>query len=71
MSWLSSTLHPPCCPPLTNTNGVRCHALQLRIRQHYYAAVSYMDSQVGRLLTALDELGLAESTMVVFASDHG
>ncbi|XP_029020588.1 iduronate 2-sulfatase [Betta splendens] len=44
---------------------------QLRIRQHYYAAVSYMDAQVGRLLSALDELGLAENTVVVFTSDHG
>uniref|UniRef100_A0A3Q2TTF8 Iduronate 2-sulfatase n=1 Tax=Fundulus heteroclitus TaxID=8078 RepID=A0A3Q2TTF8_FUNHE len=44
---------------------------QLRIRQHYYAAVSYMDAQVGRLLSALDALGLTDSTMVVFASDHG
>ncbi|GLD61871.1 iduronate 2-sulfatase isoform X2 [Lates japonicus] len=44
---------------------------QLRIRQHYYAAVSYMDAQVGRLLSALDKLGLADSTMVVFTSDHG
>ncbi|XP_070819341.1 iduronate 2-sulfatase [Chaetodon trifascialis] len=44
---------------------------QLRIRQHYYAAVSYVDGLVGRLLSTLDELGLAESTMVVFTSDHG
>lgn len=44
---------------------------QLRIRQHYYAAVSYMDSQVGRLLAALDQLGLAQNTVVVFTSDHG
>ncbi|XP_017278589.2 iduronate 2-sulfatase isoform X1 [Kryptolebias marmoratus] len=44
---------------------------QLRIRQHYYAAVSYMDAQVGRLLSALDELGMTNSTMVVFTSDHG
>ncbi|XP_057707158.1 iduronate 2-sulfatase isoform X2 [Corythoichthys intestinalis] len=44
---------------------------QLRIRQHYYAAVSYMDAQVGRLLSALDALGLAQSTLVVFTSDHG
>uniref|UniRef100_A0A3P8QQG2 Iduronate 2-sulfatase n=1 Tax=Astatotilapia calliptera TaxID=8154 RepID=A0A3P8QQG2_ASTCA len=44
---------------------------QLRIRQHYYAAVSYMDAQVGRLLSALEELGLADNTMVVFTSDHG
>ncbi|CAJ1057922.1 iduronate 2-sulfatase isoform X2 [Xyrichtys novacula] len=44
---------------------------QLRIRQHYYAAVSYMDAQVGRLLSTLDELRLADTTMVVFTSDHG
>ncbi|KAF7648412.1 hypothetical protein LDENG_00157290 [Lucifuga dentata] len=44
---------------------------QLRIRQHYYAAVSYMDAQVGRLLSALDDLGLVNDTMVVFTSDHG
>uniref|UniRef100_A0A671Y466 Iduronate 2-sulfatase n=1 Tax=Sparus aurata TaxID=8175 RepID=A0A671Y466_SPAAU len=44
---------------------------QLRIRQHYYAAVSFMDAQVGRLLSTLDQLGLADSTMVVFTSDHG
>ncbi|XP_042349055.1 iduronate 2-sulfatase [Plectropomus leopardus] len=44
---------------------------QLCIRQHYYAAVSYMDAQVGRLLSTLDELGLADSTMVVMSSDHG
>lgn len=37
----------------------------------YYAAVSYMDEQVGRLLDALDQLGLRENTIVVFMSDHG
>ncbi|XP_068596425.1 iduronate 2-sulfatase-like [Brachionichthys hirsutus] len=44
---------------------------QLGIRQHYFAAVSYMDCQVGRLLSALDELGLAGNTQVVFLADHG
>ncbi|XP_029369006.1 iduronate 2-sulfatase [Echeneis naucrates] len=44
---------------------------QVRIRQHYYAAVSYMDTQVGRLLSTLDDLGLADNTIVVFTSDHG
>uniref|UniRef100_A0A6Q2XF99 Iduronate 2-sulfatase n=1 Tax=Esox lucius TaxID=8010 RepID=A0A6Q2XF99_ESOLU len=44
---------------------------QLQIRQHYYASVSYVDSQVGRLLNTLDDLGLAEDTVVVFTSDHG
>jgi arylsulfatase A-like enzyme len=37
----------------------------------YYACVSYMDAQVGRLLDALDELGLSESTAVVLVGDHG
>jgi len=37
----------------------------------YYAAISFVDAQVGRLLDALDSLGLAERTIVVFWSDHG
>ena len=37
----------------------------------YYASVSYMDAQVGRLLDALRRLGLENRTVVVFASDHG
>lgn len=37
----------------------------------YYANVSYMDEQVGRVLDALDEQGLSENTLVVYSSDHG
>ena len=37
----------------------------------YLAAISYIDAQVGRLLAALDETGLAKNTIVVFWSDHG
>ncbi|MEQ1749326.1 MAG: sulfatase-like hydrolase/transferase [Prosthecobacter sp.] len=37
----------------------------------YLAAISYVDAQVGRLLAALDETGLAKNTIVVFWSDHG
>ncbi|XP_072362016.1 iduronate 2-sulfatase isoform X3 [Scyliorhinus torazame] len=44
---------------------------QVLIRQSYFAAVSYMDTQVGRLLNALDEQGLANNTVVVFTADHG
>ncbi len=42
-----------------------------RALQAYYACVSFLDAQVGRVLDALDRLGLAESTLVVFWSDHG
>lgn len=39
--------------------------------QAYYASITFMDAQVGRVLAALDELGLADNTIVVFTSDHG
>lgn len=37
----------------------------------YHAAVSQVDAGVGRILQALDSLGLAEDTIVIFSSDHG
>src|SRR5712692_7193109 len=37
----------------------------------YYAAVSAVDEQVGRILRALDETGIAEDTVVLVSSDHG
>lgn len=41
------------------------------LKASYYAMVSLVDAQVGRILQALDEEGLAEDTLVVFTSDHG
>ncbi len=43
----------------------------LQATQAYYACVSFIDAQVGRLLDALDANELAENTIVVFWSDHG
>jgi len=37
----------------------------------YYACVSYTDALIGKLLTALDELGLRENTIVIMWGDHG
>ena len=37
----------------------------------YYAAVSYVDAQVGILLDALDSLGMSKNTIVVLWGDHG
>lgn len=39
--------------------------------QAYYAATTFMDAQVGRVLDALERLELAQNTIVVFTSDHG
>lgn len=46
-------------------------ATLLKATQAYYACVSMVDAQIGRLLSALDELGIAENTIVVLWSDHG
>ncbi len=42
-----------------------------RMWQAYYATVTFMDAQVGKVLDELDRLGLRESTSVIFTSDHG
>jgi iduronate 2-sulfatase len=41
------------------------------LRHGYYAATTYMDSQLGRVIDHLDELGLADNTIIVVWSDHG
>lgn len=40
-------------------------------RQEYYAIISHMDTQIGRILEALEASGEAENTWIVYASDHG
>ncbi|MCA9137792.1 MAG: sulfatase, partial [Planctomycetales bacterium] len=42
-----------------------------KARQAYYACVSFIDAQVGRLIAALDQLDLTDDTIVVLWSDHG
>ncbi|MDG1833706.1 MAG: sulfatase, partial [Verrucomicrobiota bacterium] len=39
--------------------------------QAYYATISFVDAQVGRLMVALEQLKLADNTIVVLWSDHG
>lgn len=46
-------------------------ATELRARTAYYALVTAMDRMIGQVLDRLDALGLAENTLVVYASDHG
>lgn len=37
----------------------------------YYAAISAMDNQIGRMLDKLKELGIAEDTIIIFTADNG
>lgn len=51
---------------LRNDNVPYIGAMQI-----YYASITAMDEQIGRLLVKLDELDIADNTLVVFASDNG
>lgn len=63
-------------PPLISFTDQR-PGIEMDIRKQkelihgYYAAISYMDAQVGVLLNALDSLNLTENTIVVLWGDHG
>ncbi len=46
-------------------------AQQRELKHAYYASVSFVDAQVGYLINALDELNLADDTIVILWSDHG
>ena len=40
-------------------------------RREYYALISHLDAQIGRILQALEESGKADNTWIVFTADHG
>ena len=42
-----------------------------RIQATYCAMIEMVDEQIGRVMTTLEQTGLAENTLVIFASDHG
>lgn len=45
--------------------------LARQLKHGYYAAISYTDAQIGRVLDELDRLGIADNTIVVLWGDHG
>lgn len=40
-------------------------------RQEYFAIITHMDTQIGRILEALEASGKADNTWIIFSSDHG
>ncbi len=45
--------------------------LARHLKHGYYAAISYSDAQIGKLLDEVDRLGMAENTIVILWGDHG
>lgn len=52
-------------------DGPLSDELKTRLIHAYYACVSFLDAQVGKVLDMLEQTGLAENTIVVFVADHG
>ena len=49
----------------------RTRAAVADVLRVYYSVIDDMDQQIGRILTALEESGQAENTLIIFSSDHG
>jgi len=58
-------------PDLGQVNVTIPDSKTLELRRAYYASVSHVDDEIGRVLNVLEELGLADSTIVAFWGDHG
>ena len=63
--------HTPHAPVVGGPEYRASYAQYGEDAQHYYAAVTAMDEQVGRLRAALRELNVAENTLLFFCSDNG
>ena len=57
--------------PEPRLKWVKEHNQWRNLVRSYLACTSFVDSQIGRLLDALDEEGLSENTIVVLWGDHG
>jgi arylsulfatase A-like enzyme len=64
-------------PPLASFTDLKINRIglpeneQKKLIHGYYASVSYADAQVGKVLHALDSLGLEKNTIIVLWGDHG
>ncbi len=50
--------------------GIDLNLLRV-MKAYYYATISFVDYQIGRVLTALDATGALDNTLILFTSDHG
>jgi iduronate 2-sulfatase len=52
-------------------SGLTTTLKKQKVLEAYYASVTYMDAQVGKIVSAVDRLGLGDNTIIVFTADHG
>jgi len=52
-------------------SGLNTQLKKKKVLQAYYAAVTYMDAQVGKIIRAVEQSGLRKKTIIVFTADHG
>ncbi|WP_339864298.1 sulfatase [uncultured Algoriphagus sp.] len=57
--------------PIPNQQHIYEKDLQRKLVHGYYASITYMDAQVGKVLSELERLGMDENTIVVLWGDHG
>ena len=63
--------HTPHSPVVGGPKYRKIYHDQPEHAQHYYACLTAMDEQIGRLRTKLKSLGIANKTMICFCSDNG
>jgi arylsulfatase A-like enzyme len=61
---------PPLIPGDRSPSATEIQKLR-KYRRAYRALVRFLDDQIGRVLDAVEQEGLADSTLVIFSSDHG
>lgn len=84
LSLAANPFPPKDCPDIALTNWGELRAYSdipkkgdlskeeaMELIRGYYAATSYVDAQIGRILRELDELGLRDNTVIVLWGDHG
>jgi arylsulfatase A-like enzyme len=52
-------------------SGLNTQTKAKKVLEAYYASVTYMDEQVGKIVAAVNQLGLRDNTIIVFTADHG
>jgi iduronate 2-sulfatase len=62
---------PDAAAEILPLNGGATEEQQKKAIQAYYACITFVDAQIGKLLDGLEEFGLLDNTIIVFWSDHG